>query len=222
MKLEKIEDFLEELKLNNNKDWFHENKDKYLEAREIFTDLIDNILLSMALEDKRLSHIESKDCIFRLNRDLRFSADKTPYKTNFGAAICLRGRSGKFASYYIHLEKANSFVGGGLYMSGSKILKAIRTNIYEEPEQLLSIISEAKFVEDFGGLYGDKLKIAPKGFPKDFEHIGLLNHKHFMVIKNVPNNISFSNSMLDETLISFNNLKPLVEYINNIITEEEL
>lgn len=218
MKLKKIQDFLLLLKDNNNKEWFQANKNQYQEAKNIFINFIDTIIIELNKIDNSLVHIDAKDCIFRINRDIRFSKDKTPYKTNFGASISMRGKSGLHASYYIQMEGQKSFIGGGVYAPESKILKAIRTEIYENPQSFVDIINNNKFQDKFGNLYGEKLKTAPRGFPKDFEHIALLNHKHYAAIKNIPDEITFSNKFSSEILNTFRTLKPLINYINKIIT----
>ena len=131
--------FLNELKNNNNRDWFHANKPKYNEAKVEFENYINNLIPEIGKFDNEIKHLEAKECIFRIFRDVRFSKDKSPYKPNFGAYIVKGGKKSGNAGYYLHIEPENSFLGGGIYMPPSNILKAIRIEIYENIDEFKSI-----------------------------------------------------------------------------------
>lgn len=183
-----ILDFLEELKLNNNREWFTANKKKYQEAKKIFENFLNTLIPRLASFDNELNMITSKDCIFRINRDTRFSSDKTPYKTNFGAFITPSGRKGERGGYYFHIEPGMSMLAGGVYMPEPNVLKAIRNEIYFRSTDFKKILYNTDFRKHFGDLIvEDKLKNPPKDFPKDFPDIDLLKYKHYAVSHNIPN-----------------------------------
>ena len=139
----------------------------------------------------------AKECTFRIFRDVRFSKNKLPYKTNFGAYIAKGGRKSPFAGFYVHIEPTDSFVGGGVYMPESKYLKAIRTGIFEDVEAYKTIINSAEFKKYFDGVYGEKLKSAPRDFPKEFSDIELLKNKHYAVVHQVSDAFWTSENLFD-------------------------
>lgn len=195
-----ILDFLNELAINNNRDWFKANDIRYRFARTEFEDFVEELIPALRKIDTDIDIQNAKDCVFRIYKDVRFSKDKSPYKTNFGAFIARGGRKSKYAGYYIHIEPGQSFIGGGIYMPEPDILKAIRNEIYINSAEFKKIINSGDFSKYFKEIYGEKLKTAPKGFPKDFKDIDLLKYKHYAVIHEV--NDSFWNSKnLTENLL---------------------
>ena len=177
--------FLKELKLNNSKEWFDKNRTRYKELRKNFMDFVSVLILELSNIDPSLKHNEAKDCVFRINRDIRFSNDKSPYKTNMGAFITPGGRKSGLPGYYLHLEPGSTFAAGGVYMPPSAELKAIRTTIFEEPDEYRKIITAQNFKKLFGEVVGDKLKTAPKGFSKDDANIDLIRLKSYTVSNKV-------------------------------------
>jgi len=208
--------FLRELKQNNHKEWFHEHKPVYQTLRKQFEQLIAQTILAIAQFDDSVKTIEPKQCIFRINRDIRFSKDKSPYKNNFGAFIAPGGRNSGLAGYYIHLEPDNCLLAGGIYMPPPDRLKAVRTEIFENTEEFKKIIHHKNFKKHFGKIISDKmLKIAPKGFPKDFNDIDLLKYKHYTVIKKVPEDMVTSDKFTAEVNQTFKALYPFNRFIND-------
>lgn len=206
--------FLRELKQNNHKEWFYDHRPVYQIARKQFEQLIAQTILDIAQFDDSLKNIEPKQCIFRINRDIRFSKDKSPYKTNFGAFIAPGGRSGGYSGYYIHLEPENCFLAGGIYMPPSDRLKAIRTEIFENTDQFKEIINHKDFKFHFKEIASNEmLKTAPKGFPKEFKDIDLLKYKHYTVIKPVSNEIVISEKFPDIVFETFKALYPFNRFI---------
>lgn len=179
--MKKILSFLSELKENNNREWFQENKPRYQEAHADLLAFLDDMIPKMAEIDPAVQGLEPKKCVFRIYRDVRFSKNKDPYKTNFGASINRGGRKIAAPGYYLHLEPGKSFIGGGIYMPPPPALKAIRNEIYFNSKDFLSIINAPEFAASMELMRDDKLKLAPKGFPKEFEHIDLLKYKHYVV-----------------------------------------
>lgn len=217
MDLTHIFHFLIDLKFNNNRKWFEENKSRYLEAKETFEALIDELIVELRKIDPEIDVTNAKECIFRIYRDVRFSKNKEPYKTNFGASIVKGGRKSPNAGYYIHFEPDNSFIGGGIYMPPAPSLKSIRTSIYNDPKPFKSIIEAPKFKKTFGGIYGEKLKRAHKGFPHDFEFIDLINHKHYAVIHPIENEFWKKENVTSAMIDVFKVQLPLNNYLNQLV-----
>lgn len=207
--------FLSELKENNYREWFHENKPTYQKVKKEFEQFITHTIADIAQFDKSVQNLEPKQCIFRINRDIRFSKDKSPYKTNFGGFIVPGGRNAGYAGYYIHIEPGNCFLAGGIYMPPADKLKAVRTEIYENTDNFKKILNSKNFTKHFKEIISeDKLKMAPKGFPKDFEDIDLLKYKHYTVVKNINDNLVLSEKFADEIRETFKALYPFNSFIN--------
>ena len=210
--------FLDELKSNNDKEWFQKHKALYDEARGEFEQFIGILIPVIRDIDPDVDAMHPKECMFRIFRDVRFSKDKSPYKTNFGAFIAKGGRKSPYAGYYIHVEPGQSFVGGGAYMPESQYLKAIRTEIYDNVDEYKTIICGTGFKKYFGGIFGEKLKTAPKGFPKDFPDIDLLKNKHYAVACKVDDDYWFSDNLIDDLAEVFKVLFVFNKFINNVIS----
>ncbi|MCK5169815.1 MAG: DUF2461 domain-containing protein [Bacteroidales bacterium] len=210
--------FLNNLKENNYKEWFHENKPTYQLVKKEFEQLIAHTIAEIAQFDDSVKNIDPKKCIFRINRDIRFSKDKSPYKTNFGGFIVPGGRNAGFAGYYIHIEPGNCFLAGGIYMPSPDRLKAVRTEIFENTENFKKIINSKNFKKHFKKIAGeDQLKNAPKGFPKDFENVDLLRHKHYTVVKYIDAKLVTSDKFMDKISEVFKALHPFNSFINEAI-----
>ncbi len=213
---EKSYSFLQLIKQNNNREWYHANKNIYNEAKLEFEHVNELLLHKMAAIDTSLISLTPKDCIFRIFRDVRFSKDKSPYKTNFGSFIAAGGRKAGNAGYYLHLEPGGSFIAGGIYMPPSPVLKAIRQDIYEHTNEFKKIIAEAK-KSGFEGFFGDKLSGAPRGFPKDFPDIELLKHKSYGLSKYIPDGEITNDIALKNIINDFQNLHSLIQFLNEAI-----
>ena len=183
MQIKNILQFLNELKINNNREWFAENKGWYDKVRLEFEQISKDLIVEISKFDDEIKHVEVKDCVFRIYRDTRFSHDKTPYKTHFGVYIATQGgRKSQRAGYYLHIDPAGCFVGAGVWCPESNLLKALRQSVYDNIEELNAIRSESNFAKYFTTFFEeDKLKTVPKGFPKDFPEAELLKLKHYLV-----------------------------------------
>ncbi len=213
--------FLTDLKQNNNREWFQENKHRYLEAKKHVEDAINQAILIISNVDPSLGTLSAKDCMFRINRDIRFSKDKSPYKTNFGASITRGGRKGEWAGYYIHLEPKNSFIGGGYYKPSAQHLKTIRTEIFENFEEFTDIVESEYFKTIFPDFYGDAVKTAPKGFPKDFEGIEWLRYKSYAVLRALQDGVVQSEAYFEVVKETVQTLYPLNRFINMALENEQ-
>lgn len=175
--------FLKAIAKNNDRDWFEKNKPKYLEAKAQFEDFLEELHKELVKFDESLGGLNPRKMGFRIYRDVRFSKDKRPYKVNMGAGFSPKGKMDQEPGYYIHLEPGNkSFIAGGVYMPDAEKLAKIRQEIDYNPKNLVGIMNRKSFKKYFDDLDDfDKLKTAPKGYPKDHEHIHLLQHKSFVV-----------------------------------------
>lgn len=210
-------DFLKDLCVNNNKEWFNENRDRYQEAKKEVEGLSVSLIEGLSAFDATVKDLEAKKCIFRIFRDVRFAKDKTPYKNNFGMHFVPGGKKCCRAGYYLHLEPDNSFIAGGIYLPTSPELRQVREAIYQSPDDFLSIVNDPVFKDAFGEIDGDKLKTTPKGFPKDFEHIDLLRFKSYIVMERISDDDVVSPSLIDQTITSFKKMQPLNTFINTSI-----
>ena len=183
MDIDNLLRFLSELKVNNNREWFAENKTWYDQVRVQFEQMAKELITEISTFDDSIKHVEVKDCVFRIYRDTRFSKDKTPYKTHFGVYIASAGgRKSQHAGYYLHLDPAGSFLSAGVWCPDSTLLKALRQSVYDNIDELNEIRSNPDFSQYFSAFYEqDKLKTVPRGFPKDFQEAELLKMKHYLV-----------------------------------------
>ncbi|MCX6286577.1 MAG: DUF2461 domain-containing protein [Bacteroidetes bacterium] len=177
-----ILDFLNQLKDNNNREWFHANKKNYDTAKIEMEAFVDNLIPLIAVFEPSVQYVTAKDCMFRIFRDVRFAKDKSPYKTNMGAWITKGGRKSPGPGYYLHIQPGESMLAGGVYMPEPDQLKKIRQEIYYNAEEFKAILAKKTAKKYFNGLSEwDKQKLAPRDFPKDFPDIDLLKHRHYTV-----------------------------------------
>ena len=183
MDIDNLLRFLTELKANNNREWFAENKSRYEQVRTDFENMCKELITAISTFDESIKHVEVKECVFRIYRDTRFSNDKTPYKTHFGVYIASAGgRKSQHAGYYLHLDPTGCFLSTGVWMPDAVMLKALRQSVYDNIEELTEIRTNPEFSQYFDGFYQeDKLKTVPRGFPKDFPDAELLKLKHYLV-----------------------------------------
>lgn len=211
--------FFNDLKENNNKEWFNNNKNRYLAAKAETDALAGELIVAASAFIPGITELSPKDCTFRIYRDVRFSKDKTPYKTNAGIFLVPGGKKSGNAGYYLHIEVGNSFIGGGVHMPLAPVLKAVRTEIYNFPEDIQAVLADKKFKNAFGQITGDKLVNPPKGFDKDFELIDLLKFKSYTVATPVSDNILTSDGLVAHVTDTFKAMQPFVDFLNRAIRE---
>lgn len=174
--------FLKGVAKNNNREWFEKNKPAYLEAKSSFEDFLEALHKELVKLDEDLGGLNPRKMGFRIYRDVRFSKDKRPYKTNMGAGFSPNGKMEQEPGYYIHIEPGKSMIAGGMYMPSPENLAKIRQEIDYNAAKLLKILNAKEFKKNFDGLSDwDRVKTAPKGYPKDHPHIDLLKNKSFTV-----------------------------------------
>lgn len=183
MNLELVFKFLKDLAKHNDRVWFEKNKTKYLEAKENFEQFVEKALEAIIKFDDSLAGLNPKKLTFRIYRDVRFSKDKRPYKTNMGASFSPSGKGMGIPGYYLHLEPGDkSFVATGLFMPEPDKLAKVRQEIDYNGDQLSKIVSNKKFKKHFKGFWNeDALKTTPKGYPKDHPHMEWLKLKSFVM-----------------------------------------
>jgi len=209
--------FLENLSANNNREWFEKHKSSYEIARNNFYSIITALHKEISVFDEGVRMLNPKDCIFRIYRDMRFSKDKTPYKTNFGAYMNLFGKKVNNAGYYFHLEPGNCFLCGGIYMPQAPVLKLVRSEIYYNFDEFKKIISEKKFREFFGDVSGDRLQKIPAGYPRDFAGANYLLLKDFLALHQY-NPLQLGEKELVPYVINvFKAMKPLNDFLNKAL-----
>lgn len=174
--------FLAQLEKNNNREWFNDNKSMYQEAKAAYELFLAGLIPAIARFDPSVKFVNPSDCLFRIFRDVRFSHDKSPYKTNFGAWITKNGRKSPGPGYYLHIQRGESFLAGGIHMPDPDMLKKIRQEVYYNLPGLKKILNGKEFKKYFSGIdEWDKQKLPPRDFPKDFEGIDLLKNRSYTV-----------------------------------------
>ncbi|WP_075590390.1 DUF2461 domain-containing protein [Labilibacter marinus] len=210
-------EFLVELSINNNREWFQDNKSKYQQAKESFEEYTNQLIGIIHSIDKTIGHPHAKDCTFRIYRDVRFSKNKEPYKNNMGAYIAHGGRKSPYAGYYVHIEPDNSFMGGGIYMPQPAVLKSIRESIIENVDEYKAIVDEPTFTKTFPEIWGEKLKTAPKGFDKTDPNIDLIRNKSYAVTIKLSDKQIQSKSLEDKIKTTFTTMKPFNDFMNHAV-----
>ena len=211
-------DFLSQLKENNNKPWFEAHKAEFEKAKIEFAVFITEILKGIQSFDARIEGLVAKDGIYRIYRDVRFSTDKTPYKTHFGAYFAEGGKKSLGPGYYIHVEPASIFVGGGIYMPESPVLQKIRQEIDYNGEKLMAILEKPSFKHYFPTLMQDgKLSRPPKGYQPENEFIELLKLKSIVSTYAVSSNYVEINELKNEIVNALKELYPMQEFLREAI-----
>ena len=213
MNQKQIFNFLGELSQNNHKEWMDGNRSRYLEAKRNFEELIGVLLAGLVKIEPELGGITPKNCIFRINRDIRFSKDKSPYKNNFGAFISEDGKKSLSPGYYLHMQPGESFLAGGMYMPPGDQLKKIRQEIDYDYAGLKEIVEAPEFISFFDKLQGEKLKKAPQGYPVDHPNIEALKLKSYIVMHRLKDETLLQTDFPDYAIKVFEALKPLNDWL---------
>lgn len=220
--MQSILSFLSELAINNNKSWFDTNRTKYEQAKDELIYIVKEVIRIAALTDYSLSNLQPKDCIFRINRDIRFSNDKSPYKVNMAFALSGEGKKTKGALYYIHIQPERSFVAGGLYAPEKEVLSLVRQEIDYNLIEFENIINDPNFKKEFGGLSTDgKLRNVPKGYYEENPAIEYLKNKNFIASKKLDNSDLNSESTFIKSVNSaIIALYPFIIFLNQPLKKE--
>ena len=214
-------EFLTALAENNHKDWMDANKKWYLETRETLLEDVALMLKQLTEMEPELSAFKPKDCVFRQNRDVRFSANKDPYKTNFGVYFSPKGKKSPGPGYYLQIQPGNSFLAGGIWMPESETLKKIRKEIDYSGAELNEIESDPQFKQLFSKIDGEKLKTSPRDYEADHPYIEYLKLKSFTVSHPVSDKAIDSGVFINFALDGFRRMKPFNDFLNRAIEEVE-
>ena len=211
--------FIKDLTENNNRDWFNANKERYQESLEIFRGFAGELLAGISLFDPSLGNLEPKDTIFRIYKDVRFSRDKLPYKTQFGCWMAKGGRKSTDAGYYFHLEPGKSFMAAGVWMPPREQLNLIRQEIMYQPDSYLKLIGKADMKEYYErGGKEDMLKKGPAGFPKDFKYMDELKYKHYIWSRSYSDSAIQASGFASSVVKDYEGLFPVVSYLNQAMS----
>lgn len=211
-------DYLKMLKENNDRDWFNENKDRYLKEYDSLEHFADALLQELRSHDV-VETASGKKSLHRIYRDTRFSKDKTPYKTNWSGGY-KRATALRRGGYYFHIEPGNSFIAGGFWAPNTEDIKRIREDISSDPDTLRKIIGSKSFKATFGSLQGEQLKTTPKGFDAADSAIDLLRYKQFLLVKRFTDDEVLSPSFLKEADQTFKNMRPFFDYMSEVLTTD--
>lgn len=209
--------FLTLLKKNNNKPWFDLHRKEYESAKADFANFIQAVIDKYGKKDKSISLLKAKECMFRINRDIRFSKDKSPYKTNMGAYISGSGKKSIYGGYYFHCEPGQSFMGGGLWMPMPSELNKVRQEIDYNFNEFKKIINSKKFKSVYKDLSRSDeyvLTRVPKGYDPANPAAEYLKLKSFVALTKLKDTDLISGSLVNKTVDAFEALYPLIEFMN--------
>jgi uncharacterized protein (TIGR02453 family) len=212
--------FLSKLAENNNREWFNLNKSDYEKSRENVLDVTSEIITGLSKFDNTIpAGLNAKDCVMRIYRDIRFSNDKTPFKTNFGIAISANGKNFKGPGYYLHIQPEKCFIAGGSWHPEIEELKCIRQEIDYNASELRDILSNYSFKKVFGDLdRDDALKTTPKGYSADNENIEYLKLKSFTATCNLSDKNLIQADAAKKVISNFEKIYPLMVFLRKAIS----
>lgn len=210
--------FLKQLSKNNNKAWFDEHRSDYEAAKADFARFIQQVIDQHGRSDSSIRNIVAKDCLFRINRDVRFSKNKAPYKTNMGASINKSGKKAEHsAGYYFHFEPGASFVGGGIWMPPADTLRKIRQEIDYNLKEFTGILGNRAFKSVYGKLDDSaefKLSRVPRGYEPDNPAAEYLKYKSYLATLPLSDEELTSKNLVAKVCKAFAALQPLLDFLN--------
>jgi len=211
--------YLRGLKRNNDRAWFTEHRATFDELRAQFEDFITALLIECTSFDESLALVDPKACIFRIYRDVRFSKEKTPYKTRFAAYVPGGGKVGTSPGYYIGIEPGRTVLGGGIYTPTKEHLAALRAGFVRDARPFKKIVDAAAFRKWFERDF-DPLVTAPRGYPKDHSEIALIRSRRFTAHRAIADKELATLDLLAEAVKTFRALRPFVAYLEPATDEE--
>ncbi len=214
--------FLQALTRNNNKEWFDRNRHRYEEAKADFEQLTAAVIAGIASFDPTVAHLQPKECTFRINRDIRFSKNKTPYKTNMAMYISRTGKKGLSPGYYLHVQPGASFLAGGLWMPGPPELQKLRQEIDYNWDEFRRILEARPFRSAFGDLdRSDNVVLSrpPRGYEASNPAIEYLRFKSLIASAPVADADLLTPGLVKKLVQQFKRVHPLIVFLNRAIDE---
>ena len=205
---------MEDLSKNNNKNWFEEHKDEFKKHQDEFKQLVNQIREGLEKEDKIEKHK-----VFRIYRDVRFSKDKTPYKSHLAGAFTRLGADRR-GGYYLHLKPGASFIAVGFWDPNKEDLHRIRKEFEMDVSELKNILEAKELISVWGEMQGDKLKTAPKGFDREHPHIELLRFKQFIFTRPFSDKEVYAGDFKEEVIQSYKTIRPFFDYMSEVLTTD--
>jgi uncharacterized protein (TIGR02453 family) len=211
--------FLSELSQHNQKPWFEEHRALYEALRNDWLAFVGRVIAGAAEFDPSVAIVSPKDAMFRINRDIRFSPDKRPYKTTFSAAICPQGRTSGLPAYYFQVNEAGGLlIAGGVHMPARPILDQIRQHIADHPERLAAALADPDFVAVFGDIEGERLKRPPQGYDAQTPGIEFIKLKSFTAGVEPEGWLARADDLDGEIVAAFRALFPLIRWLREALT----
>ena len=208
-------EFLKNLKQNNHRDWMQEHKKEYLAGEKALKELYSEIIAGLNTTDEI-----AKLKVFRINRDVRFSADKTPYNVHRSASFSRAGAHRR-GGYYLRLEPGNSAMAGGFFDPNPADLFRIRKEFETDSSAIRDILKQKEFNQAFGGFDQTyKVKTAPKSFSKEDPNIDLIRLKNYFVVHKFSDAEVLSEDFKDKLLYHFRLLRPFFDYMSEVLTTD--
>ncbi|MFY0592539.1 DUF2461 domain-containing protein [Roseivirga sp.] len=211
-------EFLSELDKNNNREWFTENKPWYQTEHEQAYTFADSLLNALKEHDQ-ITTVSGKKSLMRVYRDVRFSKDKSPYNPRWAGSFS-RAKPHLRGGYYFHIKPGATVIGGGFYGPAPEDLKLLRNQIAQDDQPLRDVLAQDDFKNVFGGLQGDQVKTAPKGFDKEHPSIDLLRYKSMYVFRNFSDEEVLSSTFYDEAIATFLALRPFFNVMTDYLTTD--
>ena len=207
--------FLKDLKKNNNKPWFDRHRKQYETTKADFLSMIEQLIKGISTFDSSIADLEAKNCTFRINRDVRFSKNKDPYKNNLAAYFNKDGKKGLGAGYYLHIEPGKSFAAGGIWMPEPAVLAGIRQEIDYSLNEWKKIVDSKSFKKMFSeGIKGDALTRPPKGYDETNPAIKYIKMKSFIVSKHFTDAEVQNKNFIGDVSKTLQAMKPLIDFLN--------
>jgi uncharacterized protein (TIGR02453 family) len=217
LNLKPVLSFLTDVARNNNRPWFQAHRPAYERARDLFEDFVEELILGLgAIED--MYGVTAKDCVMRIYRDIRFSKDKSPYKTGFGASVGPGGRKSYRFHYYVHLEPHNqSMIAGGLHEPKSAELNGFRTAISRDARKYKAVVGAESFKRYFGEVGGERLKTAPQGYDRNHPQIDLLRLKDVVAVHRLTDDDVLAPHFPAHAIKVCTAMKPFLDYLSTVV-----
>ena len=219
MKADLIFDFLKKLAANNNREWFKAHRETYDAVVSEVEALASILIARISFFEPAVMRLEPKDCMYRIYRDIRYSKDKSPYKNHIGIFVNPKGKKSLHCGYYLHFEPGNCMIAGGGWCPTTEMLRALRQSIVDNIDEFKDIVTDPTFRDNFPTIGMERLKTAPKGFPKDFPYMEYLQPKDYIIWRSVPDSFFSEPDFIDQTVKAFEAMKPYHDFLNYTIDE---